>query len=276
MSSLGINGAHPAARAARARELAKEISSASELLEFYAALIDQQRVLAAQVDGGREPGNHRDAGPLLNAIHAEWIGGAASDFVTWMSGAAPVALRRSLEPMREIAAEQWRQIFESYRSNPVEAADRFNETVIFILEAVLQPVAEHLARTRHARAERSPTSVRCPVCGEAPVVGVLREAGHGARRALVCGLCLTEWEYLRLVCVACGEQRFESLPIYIAEQFPHVRVEACDTCRRYLKTIDLTRDGRAVPVVDDVATPSLDLWARDKGYARIRANLVRV
>jgi FdhE protein len=107
------------------------------------------------------------------------------------------------------------------------------------------------------------------------VVGVLREEGHGARRALVCGLCLTEWDYLRVVCAGCGEQRFESLPVFTAEQFPHVRIEACDTCRTYLKTIDLTKDGRAVPVVDDIASISLDLWARDRGYTRLRASLVR-
>ena len=116
---------------------------------------------------------------------------------------------------------------------------------------------------------------RCPVCGRSPVVGVLREEGHGARRALVCGLCLTEWDYLRLVCAGCGEQRFESLPVFTAEQFPHVRIEACDTCRTYLKTIDLTKDGRAVPIVDDIASVSLDLWARDRGYTRLRASLVR-
>ena len=63
--------------------------------------------------------------------------------------------------------------------------------------------------------------------------------------------------------------------MFTAEQFPHVRIEACDICRTYLKTIDLTKDGRAVPVVDDIASISLDLWARDRGYTRLRASLVR-
>jgi FdhE protein len=77
------------------------------------------------------------------------------------------------------------------------------------------------------------------------------------------------------VCAGCGEQRFESLPVFTAEQFPHVRIEACDTCRTYLKTIDLTKDGRAIPVVDDIASLSLDLWAQDRGYTRLRPSLVR-
>jgi formate dehydrogenase maturation protein FdhE len=44
----------------------------------------------------------------------------------------------------------------------------------------------------------------------------------------------------------------------------------------YVKTIDLTLDGQAVPVVDDVASVPLDLWARDAGYVRLRPNLLRL
>jgi FdhE protein len=106
------------------------------------------------------------------------------------------------------------------------------------------------------------------------VLGVLREEGHGACRALVCGLCLTEHEYLRVVCPACGEQEFELLPVYSADRFGHVRVDACDRCHAYLKTIDLSKDGLAIPIVDDIATVSLDLWARDRGYLRLRRNVL--
>jgi FdhE protein len=55
-----------------------------------------------------------------------------------------------------------------------------------------------------------------------------------------------------------------------------VRIEACDTCRTYLKTVDLSKDGLAVPLVDDLASLPLDLWARAEGYARLKANLLRL
>jgi FdhE protein len=58
-----------------------------------------------------------------------------------------------------------------------------------------------------------------------------------------------------------------------AEQFTHVRIDACDPCHRYIKTIDLSKDGLAVPCVDDIASVSLDLWARERGYTRIRQNV---
>jgi FdhE protein len=143
------------------------------------------------------------------------------------------------------------------------------------MEAVIQPIAEYLAANRTSTAHGA-TNPSCPICGSAPVVGVLREEGHGARRRLVCGLCLTEWDYVRVACVKCDERRFEALPVFSAEQFPHARVDACDACRSYLKTIDATKDGRAIPVVDDLATVALDLWAREQGYSRVRASLLRI
>jgi FdhE protein len=108
------------------------------------------------------------------------------------------------------------------------------------------------------------------------MLATLREAGHGSRRSLLCGLCLTEWAAPRIGCVACGETAFASLPVFRAGELAVARVDACDTCRVYVKSIDLTRDGHAVPIVDDLATVALDLWARDQGYRRLRLHLLRV
>lgn len=117
---------------------------------------------------------------------------------------------------------------------------------------------------------------RCVVCGDRPVVAVLREHGHGARRSVVCGFCLAEWVVPRVECVWCGETRFDKLSNYRADEFPTARIDTCESCRTYIKTIDLARDGTAVPVVDDLATLALDLWARQQGYTRCRPNLLRL
>ena len=115
----------------------------------------------------------------------------------------------------------------------------------------------------------------CPYCST-PVVSVLREAGHGSRRSHVCGVCLAEAAAPRLGCRACGEQRVEALPIFRSDATEPARIDACDTCRAYTKTIDLTRDGSACPIADDVASVPLDLWARERGYHRARPNLLRL
>ena len=105
------------------------------------------------------------------------------------------------------------------------------------------------------------------------MVAVLRPEGDGGKRSLICSLCSTEWDLRRLLCPQCGEEDKEKLPIYTAQQFPYIRVEACDSCHSYMKAIDLTKNGLAVPEVDDLASVALDLWAQEKGYTKLQVNL---
>jgi|HubBroStandDraft_1064217.scaffolds.fasta_scaffold78480_1 FdhE protein len=139
----------------------------------------------------------------------------------------------------------------------------------FYWRVLMQPYAEHFRKPPGVGAGST-----CPSCGSKPVVGVLRGEGDGARRALICRLCASEWPYRRLICPNCGEEDKEKLPVYIAAQIDHIRVEACDTCRAYLKSVDLTKDGFAVPDVDEIATVALNLWAEDQGYTKIETNVL--
>ena len=120
---------------------------------------------------------------------------------------------------------------------------------------------------------RQGLSALCPCCGDKPQVAVLREEQHGALRNLACATCAWEWSFQRILCPACGEDRFDSLPVFHAEEYPAMRVEACDTCHVYLLCVDMTKDGRAVPIVDDVAALSLHLWAGAQGYHRLHPGL---
>src|SRR5208337_385341 len=133
--------------------------------------------------------------------------------------------------------------------------------------------AEYLA-DRSARTHVDRVLAICPFCSAKPVVGVLRPEGDGGKRSLICSLCSTEWLFGRILCPACGEETVEKLAVYTASQFPHVRVEACDTCRRYIKTVDLTKNGHAVPVVDELGTIPLDLWAEEHQYSKLQPNLL--
>jgi FdhE protein len=115
-----------------------------------------------------------------------------------------------------------------------------------------------------------PVPARCRSCGGPPGLSVLiEEAGtHGSARRLLCSRCERSWSFPRIICPLCGEEEAEKLPRLQAEEIPAARIEACDSCGTYLKSIDLTRDGRAVPAVDDLATCALDLAAHDRGYRR--------
>jgi FdhE protein len=138
----------------------------------------------------------------------------------------------------------------------------------FFWRVLMQPYAEHFRKPEEGAGST------CPSCGGKPVVGVLRGEGDGAKRALICHLCRLEWPYRRVICPNCGEEDKEKLPVYIAEQIDSVRLDACDTCRTYLKSVDLTKDGFAIPEVDEIATVALNLWADEHGYSKIETNIL--
>ena len=248
------------ARIARARALAAEHAPAREALSFYAALAEYQKTLAAN--------SAPPAGLPLDSI-LDAVGG----FLRWLECAAPPRLAASAAALRELDRAAWREALDRYLEPGADSGDA-DPTAAFVVEALIQPFAEQLEEPRRNAPPSDESPARCPACGDLPLVGVLREEGHGARRTLACARCLSEWDYLRVVCPWCGERSFDALPVFTAEQVDHVRIEACDRCRRYLKTIDLTKNGLAVPPVDDIATVALDLWAREQGYVRVRANLL--
>ena len=118
----------------------------------------------------------------------------------------------------------------------------------------------------------------CPNCGGLPQVSYFAVSGEplvSGPRYLVCSRCARNWIFSRMTCAGCGEADGAKLPIFQEEkQFPHLRVDGCRSCNRYLMTIDLRRDERAVPIVDELAALPLDLYATDQGLTKITPNLL--
>ncbi len=99
---------------------------------------------------------------------------------------------------------------------------------------------------------------------------------HGATRLLFCGLCGTEWTFSRIRCPACDEADPDKLPSFGDGRHPLVRIETCEVCRRYVKSLDLSPDARPIPEVDDLVSVALDLWAAEQGYTRIEPGLAGI
>lgn len=266
-------------RIARARALASIYPAAAEALTFYAGLAEYQRSLLLTARPSPT------ALEFADTIDVAEVSRAVPDFLAWLERAAPAALASGAGTIRGEILDWHRLMREELTREDVEPAradngDALGDVKAFVIDAVLQAHAEAAAIER--RADLGPPldkfaglKSRCPICSGLPCLGILRPEGQGAKRTLLCARCLTEWDYVRVVCPGCAEEGFDALPVYTADAFPHVRIEACDSCRRYLKTIDMTRDGLAVPLVDDIASVPLDLWAGEHGYRRLRANLLR-
>jgi FdhE protein len=99
---------------------------------------------------------------------------------------------------------------------------------------------------------------------------------ESGNRDLVCATCTINWSFRRVACAYCGEERPTKLGYFHTPEYDHMRVEACDTCKHYIKGVDLTRLGFAIPLVDEVAAAALDVWSSQHGYTKIELNLVGV
>jgi formate dehydrogenase maturation protein FdhE len=122
----------------------------------------------------------------------------------------------------------------------------------------------------------------CPACGGLPQVSVIREESGefmaGSPRYLVCGRCALWWSFGRAICPSCSEEDSRRVGAFSPEGERWVRIDACDTCRAYVKTFDLRQPGGkdVIPLVDDVATLTLDVWAHENGLVRPAASFAGV
>ncbi|MCL4845250.1 MAG: formate dehydrogenase accessory protein FdhE [Acidobacteria bacterium] len=104
----------------------------------------------------------------------------------------------------------------------------------------------------------------CPMCGGEPEIGVLPADGRG--RQVACGRCGLRWPFDLGRCHVCGNDDARHL-VSFKSRDGHYRLDACERCRRYLKSVDERAAGRqVVPSVDTIATLPLDAAAVSRGY----------
>jgi formate dehydrogenase formation protein len=258
-------------RIRRAENLAERYEFAREALRFYRALAEFQRNVYLRIAQNRA---------ASSAVRGSWptepdwslLRPAYGSFLEHITRISPPPLAVAAKDYRAKGEEALQEILVEYWNDPPEDSFGGRDADIFLSRGLLQPYAEWLsARLFHPPV--IPPSL-CPVCNRRPQGGVLRPEGDGGKRFLFCSLCSCEWEFRRIYCPNCGEDDEKKLCVYIAPEFPHARVEACDSCRTYIKTIDLTKDGLAVPIVDEIALIPLDLWAQSHDYQKVERNLL--
>jgi FdhE protein len=111
----------------------------------------------------------------------------------------------------------------------------------------------------------------CPICGSEPAMAELKnEGGVEGARFLVCSICSYEWRFNRLKCPFCENDDHEKLRYFYAEKEGRAyRVDVCEKCKRYIKTIDTRELGEEViPPIEDIGTLHLDIIAQKEGYTK--------
>ena len=278
-------------RQARTKKLTADHPHAEELLEFYGQVLELQEPLCREAGRARWPSpeiraSDGEDGPYLRL---ERLTGDLRDrafrlFITRVSAVATNVLASIAERLQSADANTRADLLEGFlaRRSLDEAATALackTPPLEFFPRAFMQPVAEALLEKLGRRPDAAPDEgsgqAQCPQCGWPPILAVLRDEPEvKGRRLLVCSLCSSEWTFPRSRCPSCGEARADRLQYHVTDFWPHVRIEECGTCRTYIKSVDLRADGRAVPVVDELASVELDLWAGDAGLTKLQRNLL--
>jgi hypothetical protein len=257
-----------AVRRRRAEELRARHPFADEVLTLYLALLDAWEAVS---ETPPDPGEVAPwaAGRILPAV------------VDATLAAGPPALRQAVRDRPEPVLAGW------LADVPLEPVDRY------LARASLTPALEALGERAREACAPGVGGERCPRCGGPPQLSYLEASGEslvsGPRR-LLCARCGSSWTCSRSVCPACGETEEARLSVYAEHWhgpvsgpghdgngrpvFPHLRIVGCSTCSRYLIEIDMARDPRAVPEVDELVALPLDLYAADQGLTKVTPNLM--
>jgi ribosomal protein L37E len=257
-------GASPwPARRRRAGQLRERYPFAAEVLTLYLALLEVQ-----------EPAGEEAAArpPEPEAVLRTAAGELLPRVVEATVAAGPRRLAESAVA-RFHAADHRELVARWLRGAEQPLVDRY------LARAVTAPLLEAVSPEALAVLCPGPREARrCPRCGGTPQLSFFAPSDDPmvtGPRHLLCARCGGSWVHPRMVCAACGEETSARLPVYSeAERLPHLRIDSCETCRRYLVGIDPRRDAAAVPVVDELAALPLDLYARERGLSKVTPNLM--
>jgi formate dehydrogenase maturation protein FdhE len=250
----------------RADELAEQASGSKELLKFYAQLLRAQEKIYESLRSRKDwlpSGDLETDLPVIQPLLAGLLETVTLHGPTVLAEEAQILFAAASDGVAQQLLDYWRTPSDTQ----------------FFAKSLLQPYAHWLTETTIAPVGRELAGGErtCPFCGGRPQLSFLQakeSSAESGNRDLLCATCLRSWEFRRVVCANCGEERPEKLGYFHSPEFDHIRVEACDSCKHYLKGIDLTRFGLAVPLVDEIYGAPLDLWAHEHGYTKTELNLV--
>jgi FdhE protein len=271
----------------RVGELVRLRPTHQEILEFYSAVMNVQLEAREKFQGKAALARDvlRDektkSFPVfqgrdipINLEAARTVFGSLCDVARTENDTLRRGVDRIVEAVRDEKIDIVRILKEvirgegGYTDECCQSLGMNRDILVFLGRASVQPLAQETAFVVSQGVDAGDwTKGICPICGSLPILSEL--TGDEGRRMLICSLCGYEWSVPRLVCPFCGEAKHEGHLYLFVEGDETVRVDVCDGCKKYIKTLDTRKGGRAVfPLLEDVATLHLDMLAQEKGYER--------
>ncbi|OQX11520.1 MAG: hypothetical protein BWK80_44610, partial [Desulfobacteraceae bacterium IS3] len=76
-----------------------------------------------------------------------------------------------------------------------------------------------------------------------------------------------KWPTLRIACPFCENRNTEKLHYLYSEEEKEYRTDVCESCGKYIKTVDLRKTGRIFYApLEQIATLHLDMKAKEAGF----------
>src|SRR5262245_15353007 len=248
----------------RIEAIAPKATGTRELLDFY------HRVLIVQ----------QDIYGSLGAAKTESISGNPAQDLKLLRPGLRVLLEETRSRGTQYLADSAGALLAATDSDLDEMVLDYWEhpsDIQFFAKAVIQPYALLMSDRgiRPYGRGGDQRENRCRFCSGKPQLTYFQaQEQEGSMRRMQCAVCLSSWTFRRVVCANCMEEDPRNLGYYSSQDLAHLRVETCESCKYYIKAVDLGVVGLAVPLVDEVAAAPLDGWAREQGYAKIELNLV--
>jgi FdhE protein len=180
-------------------------------------------------------------------------------------------INRALKSKEIDLLELFKQIDSNgneYVTNLSKKLDVKEDVLAFLVRNSIRPIYEAYANEmkKHVNQEIWWKGY-CPVCGSEPFMAEMREEGA---RFLVCSSCNFVWRFNRLKCPFCENEDHTKLRYFQTEKGGKAyRIDVCDNCKRYIKTIDINELGEEViPIIEDAGTLYLDILAQKEGYTK--------
>ncbi|MEW6215733.1 MAG: formate dehydrogenase accessory protein FdhE [Nitrospirota bacterium] len=278
----------------------KKRPSHKEILEFFKDIIKEQykikpliKVETVEINEEMSRQQMREGFPLIDKNEIKLDLNSATTLFK--------KICRAVQKKNKKIAPEIRRINQALRKNEIDLQELFKKLIArdkgyldsvggktelnrwlltFLAESSINPVLEAYAERLKSYVEQEVWfRGYCPICGSEPVMAEFKdiESVEGAR-FLVCSSCGYEWRFKRLACPFCGNEDHERLKyFYIEKEGKAYRVDVCEECKRYIKTIDIRELGEEViPIVEDMGTLHLDIHAQNEGYTRSTMNIVEM
>jgi len=301
MTASGVQTTNPwAAHRTRGEALRDRLGYAAEVLSLYLALVDawtQAWQAAAQWSARRAipPGGDELAAWAADRALPPVVA-ATARFGPRPLAAAVAELNASgdVEPLLLAWLSGGLRGPHGDASRAGQAGAQPDPVERYLARAVLRGPLAAVGAAAACAGDPSPRGGRtCPACGGEPQLSY-RTAGDdplvAGHRNLLCARCGGSWGYTGNACAGCGESAGARRTMFAERRdgpvvgradpaageplLPHLRIEACERCSRYLIDVDLGQDARAVPEVDELTALPLDLFATERGLTKVAPNLM--